>query len=410
MKIWLKLFIGSLIGVLLGIYLPINGSAQSFFQVASEMIIRIGRYLLFPMVFFSLLIGIFKLRESKKTVRVYARTVVYLVLFSAALTLLGTLSVLILSPSRIPIIIEQGSPLGIQPFPEYLRELFPLNLFQIFNNSGNFLLPVFFLALLMGLNLSFDKQLTRPAVQLFDSLSRIFYRINDLFVEVAGIGMIALGTWLILQIRMTPSLELFWQLLLVLLADTLVITLGLFPALIYLLDPRRGNPYRWLYGALAPGLAAALSGDNYFSIPFLIKAGHENLGIPRRIGSTTFPLFALFGKAGTGLVTGVSFVVILKSYSSLGLTFSGVLWVMLFSFLLSFLTGNYPSLGFLASIAFMCTLYGQGLEEGYLILTPVIPLLVSFSVFLNVMTSAVASLLVAEHEDLRKDVELPQFI
>ncbi len=411
MKIWLKLLIGSIIGIILGIALPLNGSKTlELIGLISEIVIRTGRYILFPLIFCSLTVGIFKLKENKKTLYVYLRTIIYLILFSAVLTIIGAMTVLILSPSRIPIIIEQGAPLVIKTLPDYLREFFPMNFFEVLNSPGDFFLPLFFAAFVIGLNLNFDRQITHPALQLFDSLSRIFFRINDLAVEVMGIGMIALGAYLVLQIRVTPSLELFRQLLLVLAADGILIVFGLFPLLLYLLTPGRVNPYKWIYAALAPGIVSFISGDNFFSLSFLIKTGHDNLGIPRRIGSTTFPLFALFGKAGTGLVTAVSFVIILKSYSSLGITIVGILWVILFAFLLSFLTGNYPKLGYLVSISFMCSLYGQGLEEGYLILTPIVPLLISFSVFLNTMTSAVASFLIAEHENLRKEIELPNYI
>lgn len=411
MKIWLKLLIGGALGVLLGFFLPAHSpGVQEFFQFLADLILRIGRYLLFPLIFSSLAIGIFKLRENKKALRVFLRTLVYLILASLGLTIIGTLSVLILSPSRIPIIIERGVPLPILTLADYLKELFPSNLFNIFNDSGNFLLPLVFLALLLGVNLNFDKQITRPVTQFLDSLSQIFYRINDLLVEVMGIGMIALSAWLVIQVRMIPSLELFRQLLLVLLVDSLILVLGVFPWLIYFLVPGRGNPYKWIYAALAPGLGAFFSGDSYFSLSCLLKTGRENLGVPRRAGSVIYPLFSLFGKAGTGMVTGISFMVILKSYSSLGITFSGVLWVILFAFLLSFLTGNYPALGFWASISFMCSLYGQDLQEGYLILSPIVPLLTSFSVFLDVMVSALASFLVAEHEGMRKDVELSNFV
>ena len=292
---------------------------------------------------------------------------------------------------------------------EILRSLFPRNLFQVFNEPGNYLLPVAFLGLVLGLNISFGGQTTSPVRVLLDALSRVFFRINSLVVEIMGIGMIAISAYFIIQLRSTPALELFSQLLVVLLVDILVITFGLIPLLFYLFTQGKQNPYRWLYALAAPALAGIISGDNYFSTAILIKTGYTNLGIPRKVGALTYPLFVLFGKAGTALVTGVSFVVILKSYSSLGIAPGEVLWVVGFAFFLSLSTGSYPALGFLAGISFMCGIYGQGIEEGYLILTPVVPLLVRASVFLNVMTSGMASFLVAEGENLRKDVKISNF-
>ena len=410
MKIWLKLFIGAILGIGLGFFLPLDDSPREFFAFLAEIIVSIGRYVLYPLVFFSIAIGAYKLKQNKKTLGVTLRAGICLILFSGLFAILGTLSVLLLSPARIPIIIEEGSPLAIPGIMETLRALFPRNLFQIFNDPGNYLLPVAFLGLVVGFNLSFNNQVTRPIRDFLDALSQVFFRINSLVVEIMGIGMIALSAYFILQLRSTPALELFTQLLVVLLVDLLVITFAIIPLLFYFFTPDRRNPYRWLYALAAPALAGIISGDNYFSMAVLIKTGHTNLGIPRQVGALTYPFFALFGKAGTALVTGVSFVVILKSYSSLGITLEGVLWVMAYAFLLSFITGNYPALGFLAGISLMCGLYGQGMEEGYLILTPVIPLLVNVGVFLNVITAGTASFLVAEGEKLRKEVKISNFV
>jgi Na+/H+-dicarboxylate symporter len=411
MKIWIKLLIGTILGIVLGTYLPVDGNgAREILALLSEIIINIGRYILYPLVFFSLAIGTYKLKQGKKTIRVILRSLFYLIFFSALFAVVGTLSVLILSPARIPIIVEVGNPLRIPGIVETVSLMFPRNLFQVFNDSGSFLLPLGFLGFLIGINLSFDNMETRPLRELLDALSRVFYHINDLLVEVMGIGLIALAGYLMIILRSTPSLELFTQLLIVLAVDAVVITFGVIPAIIYLFSSKRKNPYRKLYGLTGAALAALVSGDSYFTLPFLAKCGYANLGVPRRVGSFTYPLFALFGKAGTALVTGVAFVVILKSYSSLGITLGGILWVMAHAFLLSFLTGSYPALGFLAAISFACGLYGQGLEEGFLILTPVLPLLSRAGVFLDTLAAGTTSLLVAEQEELNREVEMENYV
>ena len=90
-------------------------------------------------------------------------------------------------------------------------------------------------ALFLGLNFTFDRLITKPAVQLFDSLSRIFYHINSFIVEVISIGMFALASYFIMQIEATEELILYRQLILTLVIDSAVILFGLFPALIYFL-------------------------------------------------------------------------------------------------------------------------------------------------------------------------------
>ncbi len=191
MKIWIKLLVGSIIGIVLGFVIPVQ--AQQFFDSLSGVLIGIGRYVLFPFIFFSLGIGTSELRQEKRLGRVYLSSLKYLALSAAVLIVIGTISVLVFPPERIPITVEAGRSFEPVSVLQGLRTIFPRNLFSVFNGSGDFLLPVMVLAFLLGANMDFDRQLTRPIVQIFDSLSRIFYHLNSLVVELFAIAMIIIA-------------------------------------------------------------------------------------------------------------------------------------------------------------------------------------------------------------------------
>ncbi|MEW5817870.1 MAG: cation:dicarboxylase symporter family transporter [Spirochaetota bacterium] len=410
MKIWIKLLAGTCIGVLLGILLPKSDpQIKELFSYLSELAINVGRYGLLPLLFFSISIGTYELKQEQKLLRIYGRVFLYCVLSTALLVLIGSLSILIISPDRIPIIIEKEAAYNLPGMKEILLTIFPKNLFKVFMTDGSFLFPVCFLSFFLGLNFNFDRLITKPVVQFFDAMSRIFYQINSFFTELLGLGFIALSAFLIIQLRSTQELDLFMQIIVILCIDTVLIAFGIYPGILYLMGIK-DNPFKWLYAIIAPALAGFVSKDSHFSLAFLIRHGKENLGIPRKIGSTTFTFFAVFGKAGTALVTTVTFIVILKSYSSLGINFIQVLWVMTFSFLVSFILGSVPGLGTIVALSILCSGYGKGVEEGYLILKPIAPLLVSFGVFLDVITSAFISLIVARLEESLKEVHASDYI
>ncbi len=409
MKIWIKLLAGSIIGLLLGLFLPVGDSGHEVFSYISKLVINIGRYAIFPLVFFSLAVGTFELKSEKKILRVYGRTALYMIAATVLLAVIGAVSVLLMAPERIPIVIEHELMFDRPGIKEILLQVFPQNLFLVFGGNGSFLLPLSFLAFFLGLNFTFDRLITRPAVQFFDSMSRIFYHINTFMVEILGIGMIALSAFLVLRAFGAPEIGLYKQLLLVLSIDTIMVLFGIYPGLLYLLLEKE-NPFRWLYATLGPAIAGLVSGDGYFSLGFLIRNGKENLGVPRKVGSATFPLFALFGRAGTAMVSAVSFIVILNSYSSLGITALDLFWVILFSFLVSFTLGGVPGAGAFVALSTMCAAYGGGFEEGYLILEPVAPILISIAVLLDVTTASFASMLVARHEKMQDNVDTKEFI
>jgi len=276
-------------------------------------------------------------------------------------------------------------------------------------SSGDYLLPIAFFAFFLGINLSFDKTVTRPVTHLLEALSRVFEHMNSLIMEIISLASIILAANMTFQLRLAEEISLFIQLVVTITAIILILVLGIYPLLFYLFSGK-SNPYKGLYGSLAPALTGLVSGDTYFSITMLFRHGRENLGIPRKVNSTTFTAFALFGKAGTALVTAVSFIVILKSYSSLGITISQILWISLFSFLFSFITGPFPGTGVLITLSALCGLYGKGLEEGYLILQPILPLLISLSVFLDIITTSLVSVLITKHEGLFKDPPPEDFV
>ncbi len=410
MKIWIKLLIGSIIGVFLVFFLPSQGiEAEDIFSFLYTLIINIGRYALFPMVFFALALGTYELRVDRRLIRTYLRLFLFLLFSTGVLTLLGVFSVMLFSPGRIPIFIENEVSIDIPTFKESLLQVFPRNFFSVFFSEGNHLFPIFIAALLMGLNFSFDKVVIRPVAQVFDSLSRIFYKLGSLIVELMGLGCIALTAYLLMQIKNVPQFDLFSQLLTILLVDSLIVVLAIYPALIYFFGGKE-NPYKWLYASLGPLILAFLSGDNLFSVPFLIKHGKENMGVPRRLNSTAYPLFAMVGKAGTAMVTAVSFLVILTSYSSLGISFGQYMWVFLFSFLISFILAPFPATGVIVALSLLCGMYGKGVEEGFLIIKPIIPLLTSIAVTLDVVTSSFSAFLLARHEGIQKEIEISSFI
>ena len=406
MKIWIKLLLGLALGVVLGSLFP---QFESTYSSIGDIVNNIGRYGLYPLLFFSLPLAVLELRKEKKIFQFFGRTILYLLLSSLVLVVIGTLTVLLLAPDRIPIIIEAERTITLPGFREILQMVFPRNLFTLLNNDGNYLLPIYFFSFFLGLNFFFDRIVTRPAVQLFDSFSRIFYHINSFIVELIGIGAIALSSSWIVSITNAADLEIFHQTILLLGINAGIVIFGIYPVIIYFATNRE-NPYKWLYGLIAPVLTAFFSGNLYFSLPSLIHHGKENLGIPRKAGISSFPLFAIFGKAGTALVTGLTFLIIIKSYSSLGISVSTFFWVIGFSYLTSFISGPLPGMGVYASLVVLCGLYGQGIEEGYLILSPVMPILISFASAIDILTAGLATLLSAKHEGFVKEVRVTDFV
>ena len=410
MKIWLKTVLAAAAGLLVGSLLARrDGQVAELASSLAHVATRFGGYAVFPCVFFGLVIGTHQLRVAGAVRRVYRRLALYLAGSTALLVVIGVGAVLLLAPERIPIVvIVDPATYALPNLLDSAAAALPTNLFRAFVSDGPLLLPLVVLALVIGFSLDFDTTITGPVIQLTDSLARIFFQINSLIVEVFWIAIVAIGAATLISLG-AAELALYGELIIILVIVVVVLYLGVFPGMLYLLG-ERSNPYRWLYAALGPALAGALTGDAYVSLGSLLVHGRGSFGLPRTVAAAVFPLFALFGRAGTALVMSLSYLMVLRSYTSFEVTAEQVLWAALFSFLISFVVGTAPGQGAMVGLATLWTMSGHGLREGYLIMQPIAPLLVSTAVLLDVTTAALAAHLVGRRERGVRPVMVRDFV
>ncbi len=410
MKIWVKYLIGLVLGIIAGIVFSNSSSAAvQAVKPYADIFIHIGRYSFYPLVFFSLTIGIHELLLNKKFFVIHRNTFLMIITAAFFTTIIGISITLLFSPERIPVLLEKKTVETIMPLSEQLFSIFPKNLFIIFSDNGNFILPTVFLALLLGVNLNFDKIVTKPVVQLFDSLNRIAYNINSLILEIMAPGMGFFSAYLFFTVSSIRQIALYKQLFLILFICTAFMIFLVFPAILYMIGFKE-KPYKYLYAIAGAAIAGFLTGDNYLSSNVLIRHCHENLGISRQTGSVSVTLFAIFGRAGTALVSSVCFILMLKSYSSIDINFLQILYVALLIFLVSFTLCSVPGMGVMVLLTIVSTIYGHGIEDGYLMFKPVLPLLLSFAVLVDVVTAGISSMIIAHLDGERNDIEIREFI
>ena len=399
MRLWLKTALAAAAGLVIGVLLSRGGGGEvaDLLPRLSQVALQVGRYAVFPVIFFGVVMSTHELRSNGSALRLYGRLALYLAGSSALLTAAGLASVLLLAPQRIPIvvIVDQAPYAPAGPI-DIVAGTFPGNMFQALVGDGSMLLPLLALGFVFGAHLEFDDTAKRPVTELFESLCRIFYQINALVVELFWVAIVVIAAAAAVQLG-RADLALYRELFVVLAVDVAVLYLGVFPALLYLLGERT-NPYRSIYAALGPALTALVSGDSHVSLAALVVHGRESFRLPRRVSATVFPLCAVFGRAGTALVTGIGYLMVLRSYTSFEVTVEQLLFAALLTFLLSFAAGAVPGIGTMGSLTILWSLSGNGLADGPLIMQPVLPLLTGAAILLDVTTAALIAHLVGRTE------------
>ena len=409
MKVWLKLLIGTVLGIIIGFILPSSTALSNNLAWLGELAIRIGRYVLVPILVFSLSISVYELRQDGRLWGLILKTIPVILLCSAFVIGAGILAAIIFPPGRIPILsIQQAEAISLNT-QDNIMNLFPSNMFASLAGDGVYLLPVCIFAFFMGIGFSYDRNYTKPVISLFDSLSRIFYHITTIFSEVLGILMIILGAYWAVRYNAILEADVYSDLLTLLVVMSILLGCGILPLFLYLLGPRV-NPWKVLYGCINQGLTGFFSGDINFTLPVLLRSVKENLGVRRRANTITVTLFAFFGRAGSAMVAAVSLMVIINSYSSLDIGMGNIISIGTSALLISFLLPATPGNGAYTALAVLCIGYGQGFEAGYLILRPIAFYLIAIGTFLDVMITSIASYGISHVSGFQEDNDIKSFI
>ncbi len=417
MKLWLKYTLAGITGILLGLISQPGTIQYNILFSLGEFGLRFGRYIIFPLLFFTLSISVCQLRRERLLIKSSLKLII-LALSAALIQVIVSTGLSMLMPmSRIPIITETNG--WMSPFPyqnglnnmgtsEILRSILPVNLFEIFQNSGDFILPALIFAFFLGTQLFKDKEEAEPVYNLFDSFGRLFYKMNAFFTNAFFILIIPVSAIATAHLTGIEDFSSYTGLFRIIGISTAFLLFVVYPLVYFLLTGKR--PFSEMRAFTAPLISSLFTGDNFINAQILLRTLKENSGIKRKMSGLSLPFLTLFAKAGTAMVTNVALLTILKSYSSLELTAFQVFWVMGVSVCVSFLLFSHSYTALYTALILSCSFYGRGLTEGYILILPVLPVLVLFAGVLDTANAAFLSLIMSREDDCRFHRDTKEYI
>ncbi|HQG40239.1 MAG TPA: cation:dicarboxylase symporter family transporter, partial [Spirochaetales bacterium] len=342
---------------------------DSFIASIQSIAIGITLIILYPLELFSAAIGIYELHEEKRLLKVLSRAFLYSLIFIFSATILGIVISSFAPVIRIQLGEKIGTTPGLMTIGEILPKFFPPTIIDIFVNT-NFILPLFAVTLFIGLSFSSNKHAGKVMLNVFESASELLWNINSFIIEILPFLFIFIAASVTRSLLAIKDFSNYAKLFEIILIESILYIFGIIPLVIYVKRKKR-NPYKILYGMLATGLSALFIPHAFGSVTTGIKHLKESLGVRRRINATTLPLTMTFGRAGTVLISTTAFIVVLSSYSQIGLTVQSIFWILLWLPITGLLSGASANLGVLSAIAFVCSIYGRGFESGFVLLLPI---------------------------------------
>jgi Na+/H+-dicarboxylate symporter len=388
MKTWIIYLVATLMGLATTLLLGQFPAYGTFIQSASNVLIQFGGFILFPIVFFTFASGIASLRKDKMGGRVASSTIIWTILPTLLLTILGSLFFVLL-PTKFPASSSAGA--GTSAVLEFIRttleytksSLNPVNPFYTLASSQGMILPICIISFILGYFLKPNSDIIRPAYVTMNSFSEVMYRISSAFAIYGFAFVYIIVASFFMQLQTDASIFVSPRFVFTILLLANISLFGILPLIYGLLTGFKSNPYRILYRTLGAQISAFFSGSILFSTPMLYSLTRNNLGIQKRIASTTIPITSMFAKGGSAMIS--VFTILSLIYSATGglPEVSIIIFIILCSFFVSLISSVFLGFGVFFITYVTMKIVGIDLANAEMSLVGILPLLSGLGAILD---------------------------
>lgn len=394
--LWQQILVGLVLGVVIGmLYKP---GALALAPVGALFLNAI-KMLIVPLVFISLVAGITAMSDSAKLGRISVKTIAIYLITTAFAVSIGLAFGTLFSPGEGMHMVASGSAEAKQApsLVQILVGLVPTNPVTAFAEGNILQIIVFAIALGVSMNLVGEK--AAPAIRLFDSLAEVLYKLTDLVMRFAPIGVFALIAGVVASHGIEVLLPLAGVIGVIYLASIAHMLL-VYGSLIGGLA--RLSPLRFFRG-IAPALAVAFStSSSSGTLPVSIECARKNLGVSQGVAGFVLPVGATINMDGTAIYQGVLALFIAQAFG-IDLSAGQYLMIILTATLASVGTAGIPGAG-LIMLGLVLSSVGLPLE-GVALIAGIDRILDMARTTVNVTGDLMTTALVARSEnELDRDV------
>ena len=408
MKTWLTYLAAAAMGIAFELTFGSSASFVWSLNCLSEIVLRLGVFIVFPLAFFSMSAGTASLSRKKGS---GSFVVFSSILWAALSTIVLSFFAIVLfrvfptafpATSTLPENAEQAAAVYeslANASPSNYSSANPLsvNSFTNFIKTGSCLLPVLFLALVFGYAVRPTSEIIRPAYITLNSISEAMFRLARKVSKLLWIGVFFLsGTWLE-KLWSDGTVFFSWKLIILLCVSTILLLFILIPLLYALCTGFGRNPYRQIMRLLSSGVAAFFSNNYLFSQSALYSDCRINLGIQKNVVSTALPIHSVLTKGGTALVSTLCTCSLVYAINGSMPTAIQMVAISFACTLVSFVCCLHAGYEVLFGTAFALKLLNIEISGSELAILGLLPLLNGIALLFDVLLSGLGTSFTAYH-------------
>ncbi|KZZ84393.1 dicarboxylate/amino acid:cation symporter [Bacillus sp. SJS] len=386
MKLSTKILAGLILGIVAGALLQAIAPGQVgtidryILSPIGQAFIRIIQFIVVPVVFTSLIIGLTSLQGTGKIGSYIIRLLpLYIVTSSVALAV-GMITAAILQPGSGVSISNMGEGSKTQKgqsLVEWLVSIVPTNPFEALSTAN--LLQVIISAVLIGVAMNLVKDKAKPFLSLIESIYAIVDRILQLILKAAPIGVFALMA----SVVASQGFGILNKLLLYIAG--LLLAIAVMTAIYYVFLLIVGAKPNHFFKSFFPSFSLAFgTASSNAALPVSMDNAKSRYGMNHGVASFALPFGTAVKRDGAAILQGFN-ALFIAQFFDVPITASLITAVFISALLVSFSTAGVPGAGI---IMMTTVLSAAGLPlEGIAIVAGVDRLTDGFRTALNVIGS-----------------------
>ena len=352
MTLTAKVLWAMLLGIIVGLIINMSGwnvegsfthesIVGGLFYVVGKMFITALKMLVVPLVFFSLISGVFGIGDISKLGKVGVKSfILYLLTTALAIATAITLAAIVIpffntSHTHSETFTGKEAP----PISDVLINIIPSNVIDAFA-SGNMLQIIFF-SILLGISLLMVGTKAKGIVEGVEVMNEAMMNMVNIIMSVAPYAVFALLAKAVAEL----GLDLLSQLAVYVVVVISALMLHLFGTLMLVLKLfSKLSPKIFLQKIRDAQIFAFSTSSSNATIPVTLRSVTKRMGVDNSVASFTVPFGATINMDGTAIMQGVATVFIANVYG-VELGIMGYLTVILMSVLASIGTAGVPGVG-----------------------------------------------------------------
>lgn len=388
MKLWMKIFIGLIAGVITGLVL---GDYALYLKPLGTIFLNMINMIIVLLIFASMAVGINKIHDPKKLGRVGGKTIlVYFITTFIAISfglVLANVTGLGVGLGLQATEVNAATPPALS---EILMSIVPSNPIAALAN-GNILQVIVF-SLFLGIAINFSGEKGLPLLRVLESLADVMYRLTSIIMEFSPVGVFGIMAWVTGTFGLTLLLPLLKFLGIYYFACFLQVVI------VYcnLLKFGAGLPLKQFFTGMMDAFMVAFSTcSSAATLPVAMHCVQDNLGVSKNISSFVLPMGLTFNMNGTAIYQAMSAVFLAHAYG-IELDLSAYITLVMTAVLSAIGTAGVPGGGF---IMLSAVLSSVGIPiEGLAIMAGIDRLREMVTTTLNILGDSAVTVYIAKQE------------